>query len=64
MGRMRIDLPEFKTLQTSLEKTLQIKLKQTKDEFLPADYYMTKWDYLYDDKDRARNVNYLQANRK
>lgn len=58
-----IDLPNYKKLQDSLEKILQTKLQKTKDEFLPADYYMTKWDYLYDKNDSTRNQNYLRINR-
>jgi arylsulfatase A-like enzyme len=55
--------PKFGYLQDSLEKILKAKLKQTKDEFLPADYYMTKWNYLYDKNDSTRNENYLLLNR-
>jgi arylsulfatase A-like enzyme len=58
-----VNLPQYKNLRNSMEKILLAKLKQTKDEFLPADYYMTKWDYLYDNKDSIRNENYLLINR-
>lgn len=58
-----VDLPKYKNLQDSLEKVLKSKLKQTNDEFLPADYYMTKWNYLYDKNDSIRNKNYLLINR-
>lgn len=58
-----VDKPQYKNLQNSLEKVLQSKLKKTRDDFLPADYYMTKWNYLYDNKDSIRNENYLLINR-
>lgn len=58
-----VDLPKYKNLQDSLENVLKSKLKQTNDEFLPADYYMTKWNYLYDKNDSIRNKNYLLINR-
>lgn len=58
-----VDLPKYKNLQDSLEKVLKSKLRQTNDEFLPADYYMTKWNYLYDKNDSIRNKNYLLINR-
>ncbi|WP_092895412.1 sulfatase family protein [Algoriphagus aquimarinus] len=54
---------EYKELQDSLEKVLKAKLKKTKDDFLPADEYMTKWGYLYDMQDSIRDVNYLNINR-
>jgi len=54
---------EYKDLQASLEKVLKAKLKKTKDDFLPADEYMTKWGYLYDMQDSIRDVNYLKSNR-
>lgn len=57
------DVPQYKNLQDSMENVLQSKLKKTKDEFFPADYYMTKWNYLYDNKDSIRNQNYLLINR-
>ncbi|WP_245588220.1 sulfatase family protein [Algoriphagus terrigena] len=58
-----VGLPQFKDLQGTMEKVLQSMLKKTNDKFLPADYYMTKWNYLYDNKDSLRNENYLQVNR-
>ena len=58
-----VDMADYKNLQDTMEKILQTKLKKTKDEFLPADYYMTKWNYLYDNKDSLRNENYLLINR-
>jgi arylsulfatase A-like enzyme len=57
------DVPQYKNLQHTMEKVLQTKLKKTNDKFLPADYYMTKWNYLYDNKDSLRNENYLLINR-
>ena len=55
--------PQFKDLQGTMEKVLQSKLKKTNDKFLPADYYMTKWNYLYDSNDSVRTENYLLINR-
>jgi len=55
--------PQFASLQNDLEKVLQAKLKERKDEFLPADEYMTNWDYLYDRADSIRPANYLERNR-
>ncbi|MDF2157651.1 sulfatase [Algoriphagus sp. CAU 1675] len=54
---------QFKNLQDRMEKVLKAKLRQTKDEFLPADDYMTQWNYLYDNRDSLRNENYLLINR-
>ncbi|GAA0879016.1 sulfatase [Algoriphagus jejuensis] len=58
-----VGIPEYKGLQDKMEKVLQARLKQTNDKFLPADDYMTQWNYLYDDKDSLRNDNYLMINR-
>ncbi|GAB2489574.1 sulfatase family protein [Algoriphagus taiwanensis] len=55
--------PEFKELQDRMEKLLQKKLAERKDEFLPADEYMTRWNYLYDRNDSIRATNYLEINR-
>jgi len=54
---------DFAQLQASLEKVLQDKLEKTKDDFLPADDYMTKWGYFYDMQDSLRDINYLKINR-
>ncbi|MEX2512805.1 MAG: sulfatase [Cyclobacteriaceae bacterium] len=58
-----VDQPQFAQLQTHLEGLLQEKLQLTNDEFLPADQYMEKWNYLYDQNDSLRNENYLRLNR-
>jgi arylsulfatase A-like enzyme len=58
-----VDMKEYSGLQKSLENELQSKLQQTKDEFLPANAYMTKWNYLYDKNDSIRSENYLKINR-
>lgn len=55
-----VNQPESKELQARMEKVLQSKLKQTKDKFMPADYYMTQWNYLYDSSDSLRTEDYLQ----
>ena len=55
--------PEFKELQDQMEKLLQKKLAERKDEFLPANDYMTRWNYLYDRNDSIRAINYLEVNR-
>ncbi|TDQ18411.1 arylsulfatase A-like enzyme [Algoriphagus boseongensis] len=58
-----VDNPKYASLQKELENLLQTKLKERKDEFLPADEYMTRWNYLYDRQDSLRASNYLQINR-
>ena len=49
-----IGKPESASLQAELEKVLQQKLAEVKDEFLPANEYMTRWKYRYDGKDSLR----------
>jgi len=39
---------KFASLQNQLDKLLDKKLKETKDEFKPADYYIKKWGYTVD----------------
>jgi len=58
-----VDMPQFSQLKNHLEGVLNAKLKATSDEFLPADEYMEKWNYLYDRKDSLRKENYLELNR-
>ncbi|SFB17625.1 sulfatase family protein [Algoriphagus aquimarinus] len=58
-----VDKPEFKDLQSKLDGVLRQKLAETNDTFLPADEYMTQWNYLYDMKDSLRAANYLELNR-
>lgn len=53
----------YKDLQDELETLLQKKLAERKDDFLPADRYMTRWNYLYDRKDSIRSPDYLEQNR-
>lgn len=55
--------PESKELQDRMEKLLQKKLAERKDEFLPADDFMTRWNYLYDRNDSIPASNYLEINR-
>lgn len=53
-----VNKPEFKDLQQKLETTLAQKLKETNDQFLPADSYMKLWKYNYDNKDSLRPPSY------
>lgn len=54
---------EYQSIENFLDGILIKKLEDTNDSFLPADDYMTKWNYLYDSKDSLRSVNYLEINR-
>jgi arylsulfatase A-like enzyme len=58
-----VNQPGFSTLQGKLEVVLERKLREVKDEFLPADEYMKKWNYLYDRSDSLRPIDYLDLNR-
>ncbi|MBB6325142.1 arylsulfatase A-like enzyme [Algoriphagus iocasae] len=58
-----VDQDEYKDLQKEMEGILKKKLKATHDKFLPADEYMTQWNYLYDRTDSLRAENYLQVDR-
>ncbi|PZX56779.1 sulfatase family protein [Algoriphagus chordae] len=58
-----INQSAYSELQDSLEKILQAKLDDTNDSFLPADDYMSQWNYLYDKQDSIRAPDYLQMNR-
>ena len=58
-----VDMPQFSQLKNHLDGLLNEKLKATNDEFLPADEYMKKWNYLYDRNDSIRDENYLRINR-
>lgn len=58
-----VDQKEVSELQKELESLLKAKLKERKDEFMPADYYMTQWNYLYDRTDSIRPQDYLMRNR-
>lgn len=58
-----IGMPQFVQLEAHLEGVLAEKLKATGDEFLPADAYMEKWNYLYDRNDSLRHEDYLLQNR-
>ncbi|MFC4870996.1 sulfatase [Negadavirga shengliensis] len=58
-----VDMPQFSQLGDYLDGLLQKRLKETGDEFLPADAYMEKWGYLYDRNDSLRHENYLEINR-
>jgi arylsulfatase A-like enzyme len=54
---------DFTTLENSMETILMKKLAERIDAFLPADDYMTQWNYLYDRTDSIRPANYLEVNR-
>jgi arylsulfatase A-like enzyme len=54
--------PQFAGLEKDLDEILQSKLKERKDEFLPANEYMTQWNYLYDGVDSIRPLHYLDRN--
>lgn len=41
--------PEHSIVQRQLEETLQKKLRETNDEFLPAENYIKKWGYKTDE---------------
>ncbi|REG82776.1 sulfatase family protein [Algoriphagus antarcticus] len=58
-----VNNPEVKDLQNQLEAILLEKLKATNDTFLPADDYMTQYNYLYDMQDSVREANYMEVNR-
>jgi hypothetical protein len=58
-----VDMPQFAQLKKYLDDLLTAKLEVTNDEFLPADEYMKKWNYLYDRNDSLRKENYLELNR-
>ncbi|WP_149241803.1 sulfatase [Dyadobacter sp. 32] len=53
-----INKPECKDIQQQLEATLLKKLKETNDQFLPADAYMKLWNYNYDNRDSLRPQSY------
>jgi arylsulfatase A-like enzyme len=58
-----VEMPQFTQLKNYLDGLLKAKLEATNDEFLPADEYMKKWNYLYDKTDSLREENYLELNR-
>ncbi|WP_158860429.1 sulfatase family protein [Lunatibacter salilacus] len=58
-----VDLPQFVQLRDYLDGVLAKKLAETSDEFLPADAYMRRFNYLYDRNDSIRPANYLELNR-
>lgn len=45
--------PEYAGLQKELESILSQKLRQTNDEFLPAQEYIKKWNYVVDENGAA-----------
>ncbi len=49
--------PEHAALQTRLDALLSERLKETKDEFLPAGDYIAKWAYEVDDSGTVRYTN-------
>lgn len=44
-----VELSEFQSLRNELDKKLQALLKQTRDEFEPADQLLARWGYKVDD---------------
>ncbi len=58
-----VDMPQFVQLRDYLDGVLNKKLADTSDEFLPADTYMRRFNYLYDRNDSLRPANYLELNR-
>lgn len=58
-----VDMPQFVQLRKYLDGVLAKKLAETSDEFLPADTYMRRFNYLYDRNDSIRPANYLELNR-
>jgi len=58
-----VDMPQFAQLREYLDGVLKKKLADTADEFLPADTYMRRFNYLYDRNDSIRPANYLELNR-
>jgi arylsulfatase A-like enzyme len=49
-----VNMPEYASIQASLDLILNKKLKQQKDEFLPGDAYMKMWNYKYDRVDLGK----------
>ncbi|MCM8758999.1 MAG: sulfatase [Candidatus Omnitrophica bacterium] len=41
--------PDYSKIQSELDKLLNKKLVETKDEFLPGEYYIEKWGYQVDE---------------
>jgi arylsulfatase A-like enzyme len=58
-----VDMPQFAQLRDYMDGVLAKKLAETSDEFLPADTYMRRFNYLYDRNDSLRPANYLELNR-
>lgn len=52
--------PAYADLKSSLDQQLNEFLTRQKDEFLPADEYMTQWNYTYDNKDSLRPQAYYE----
>jgi arylsulfatase A-like enzyme len=52
--------PQYAALKTELDHKLDEILQETKDDFLPADEYMKKWDYTYDGNDSLRPAAYYE----
>ncbi|HOQ81889.1 MAG TPA: sulfatase [bacterium] len=42
-------ISEYSQLQMQLDSVLKQRLNETKDEFLPAEYYIKKWGYTVDE---------------
>lgn len=52
--------PAYADLRNILDRQLNDFLKEHKDEFLPADEYMKRWNYTYDNKDSLRPPSYYE----
>jgi len=49
--------PEHSQVQRELDKILSVRLKETRDEFLPGPQYMAKWNYQWDGKDAPNQAS-------
>lgn len=49
-----VDLPEFAIIQNQLDQMLDQKLAKINDGFLPAESYMSQWNYQWDRQDSVR----------
>jgi arylsulfatase A-like enzyme len=45
--------PEFVIIQKELDEKLMKSLKNIGDEFQPRDFYLKKWNYIFDEKKKA-----------
>ncbi len=52
-----IDKPDFQTLKTTLDNQLKQQLVRTGDDFKPREYYIKKWGFNLNTKDKT-NIRY------